>query len=322
MAAALVSPCYADLTLVAQTSLTRLPDSSSSGPQVRTVKMYFHDNLSRIEEEDGSVLIFDNDAGKVYQLLPSVKSYHVESIKDLQDFKSELPQTGSSKVTVTEETKFDPSTDTAKYLNASSTAVSFTGDARVATAGSGGGRRGGGHRRFGLGGFGFPGGGGGGYGGGGGGYGGGDSDPGYGGGGGYVGGGSRLKFPVYEISGEIWSSDTYPLPKEKHVIAQPFAVEMLYGGGPFLADIVKNIDARHDIPLHSEISVVQSYPDTYGDTSSNPPDEKLTVTFDVQTVSNDPVDPALFQVPHDYMADGQPLDLPQLQPKVVSGNSQ
>lgn len=302
----------ADVTIVSSIDVTGLPVSTSNAAVSDfplTVTTFFQGEKSRLEVSDGSVYLFDADKNTVYQIDSKFHTYRTESIQDLESFKSSLPKEQQGSVSVNSDLNSADPGDAATYLSTKTSSVALAGDAHVTVSrSSSSGRRrhgGGGGGLGGIFGGGIPGMpyGGGGYGRGGG---GGDDS----GGGGAPNGNTR--FPSYNLLGTLWISPTYQLPKEKHSIVAPIALQLMWGGSPMLGDLVKKLDNLHELPLHSEITVTQTFADPDGNNSDTSPSNNIKTTFDVQSVSYRDVDPTLFDIPAGYAKDDTAVYLPQL----------
>jgi hypothetical protein len=117
--------------------------------------------------------------------------------------------------------------------------------------------------------------------------------------------------PDFYISGAIWQSPTAKLPKDKHGNSLPFVLQMVWAGGPFVADLVKQLDQSRELPLHSEFSIKEEYPNPSA-AESILLNCTIKTTFDVQSISTSPLPPNLFIVPVSYTKSSEPFIMPQV----------
>jgi hypothetical protein len=380
----------ADLTIVAQVSVTGLNSNANGGVTPPafplTFTNYFQGDKSRLESSDGSVIIVDGSSGLVYQLNSTNSTYRVESLKKLEDFTNAFPKRFAKRLSISDDLNFLPATDTATFMNVQTTKTNVTGAAHLLVSrpesgdgdgggddtgfpggqsGQGGDPSGGGlpltrsssgypvypdpstsDPTTGTAGPGDPGAGDNGPGGP---YGpngdprqGGDNgegvpsrtggDNGGDGGsdksgsgtstdhprqeGGYV---RRTNLPTYYVTGVGWESTTFKLPKTKHSIAFPLCLQMIWAGGPFVTDLVSQLDHDRELPLHSEFTIQQSY-DATADNANILLNNTIVTTFDVKSISTAPIDSTLFTVPQTYTKDPSPISEPQLSaPYMKSG---
>lgn len=293
-----VSACRAegDMTVVSQVNVIGLADypgadafapSSKAFPEVITT--YYKGDKARTEVPGGPVTIYDSGAGKVYTLMPD-KTFTVSPLKDAAAAQPDLFAQGSLPLSVKVNLAKTEDVPGDSQIIAGAQAKKFlltgTLEAKPRANRQGGYRGGRGMGRHG--GFGLPGGGfglpfGGGYGG----YGG-------SGGGGYPGQGANSgpNFTM-QIDGEVWLSDSVPLPGSDKAGALPSLAPALFFAGPILSSASDQIGKTKQLPLYIKITLTRTTP-----SSDNPP--TIVVTEQAQSVSPAPLPDTLFAIPPGY----------------------
>jgi hypothetical protein len=101
------------------------------------------------------------------------------------------------------------------------------------------------------------------------------------------------------IDGEVWVSDSVPLPSTAAYLINPLIAQLSFsgqggrGGNLLQKPILDQLLALKDLPLKSKISVSMVSPRTQEKTT-------VTTTFDVTSVSTASISDNLFKVPDDY----------------------
>jgi len=303
----------ADLTLVSTVNVIGMPLDPGHSDNFQfplTITTFFQGEKARMEVSDGRVYIFDNEKDTVYQLDTKFDTFRTGSIKNLLDFKSSVPKEQQTNISVSSDLSTGDPLDSDTFLTLETKSISLAGDAHISISGSSGGRRGGGGGGL-LGGI----------------LGGGIHGIMYGGnghGGGYGGGGEgnsveRAKYPAYNLLGKVWVSPANQLPREKHTIVVPLALQIMWGGSPLISNLSGRLDYIHELPLHSEITVTQSFADPNSDGDDAALSNKIKTTFDVKSIAGNTVAATLFDIPNGYAKDDTPVYFPQLALPVKPG---
>lgn len=306
---ALSLPAAADLTVTSEVHVQRSADSAqspsgdTSSEETYTNTVYYQGDRARVERADGSVTLYDLKAGRVYLLTAADKTY---TSLLLTDYLKRDPYTGRDtsptstrpgpamnlKTNVHVNLKKDGVVDPKEIAGQQAHVYDLTGDispeapSSDGQSGFGGGRGGGG------GGRGRRGGGGGGFPGGGGGYPGGDR-------GGAPGGGGRPPMasgPLAQIDGEVWLSAPNIL-KTKSKISWVPLLQAQLPSGQLAQPLAGKVGRSNGVPLSTKVTLT-------GKTGPNP--SSVTAVATVKTLSEAPVDEALFKIPTDYQRVGNP----------------
>ncbi len=292
------------------------PSPPGSQTPVQTVTIYYKGGMARRETAGGLVMLYDSAAGKVYALNPTQKTYSVVGTKDVFKWLNALDAPAQSPflLPISEvlpegmrrDTKVDVEKtglqhtvndiNTLKYTLDATDRVSMEAPSRGGggggMGGSGGGRRGGRGGRGGGGGYG--GGGGGGY-----------PDGGGQGGGGPQGGGrsgAGRALPTSEMQGDLWLADAAAWPGG---VKSPL-LPLLQGTLPdtaVLKSICDKINKLKCVPLSTIVTTRLSPGGTggsYGGAYGGGGRKTMTITMQVKSITEAPLDDALFQVPTDY----------------------
>jgi hypothetical protein len=270
---ALPLPARADVKIVSEVKVSSGGEQSPSSTRIQTT--YYKGRKARLESADGTIILYDREADKVYTVSPAQKTYYVQSFKDALKADSQLPETLKKQVSVETKVDLDEVKDSVdqkrsvagreanRYTLFSTIAFNPKTTTSAARPGGGGGFPGGGGgggfpgggRRGGGGGGGFPGGGGGGGmppGGGGGGM-----PP--GGGGTPPGGGAMVQIPRSSLSGNVWVTDALSLlpngKKDEKEMVSVLLRQTLPANSPALGDMADRLAKKHLLPLASHIIV-------------------------------------------------------------------
>jgi hypothetical protein len=264
------------------------PATAAAKPEIpKTVTTYYKARMARTEVEGGPLTIYDGQAGKVFILHPDQQTYSVFSLGQMLEQSGSATEPSSAggrgrgarfdvKVNLekSDATKTIAGKEAAKYvLTASMQLISRRG------GGFGGGR-------------GFP------------------------GGGGFPRRGGRFPrggFPLAEgaspsgetggapspggpgigsiqIQGEYWLADAAFLPAAENSPLLPLLSQTLRAG-PILRDLNSKLVKSKQVPLSSKLTMTRPNAESQ---------EPLVTTMEVKTITEGPLDDALFKVPDGY----------------------
>ncbi|MCW3096988.1 MAG: hypothetical protein JWL77_2606 [Chthonomonadaceae bacterium] len=301
-------PASADLTVTSEVRVLRPADPSQNQigetrPDVTyTSTVYYQGDRARVERDDGTVTLYDLKAGRVYLLTTADKTYTSLLLSDFlkrdpYDVSSDLSRAANRPADVRVDMKKDAVIEPKEVAGQQAQVYDLTGNITASAAPPPGGYAGDGGGRGGSGGGG--GGRGGRRGGGGGGF------PGGGGGGGAPGGGgdgssrsSAGPTPVRlaQFDGEVWLSAPNVL-KSKTKISWVPLLQADLPSGRLVQPLAAKIAKSNGFPLGSKVTLTgKNMQSTAG----------VTVLATVKTLSEAPVDEALFKIPTDYQRLGGP----------------
>jgi hypothetical protein len=274
-------------------------DAPSVPPPVkRTYTTLVKGRKARRESSDGTVMLYDRAANKVYTILPKTRTYWVEGPKEAMEG-PRLPDRMADRVRVATKIKLTSGTETEIIagVTGSKSAVSgeFKLEPKAMAAGLSGGFPGGGRPRGG----GFPGG-----------RTGGGAPEGGGRGGGRPGGGMR-ELAQGSISGEVWTTEAAKLlgvgEKDARDLAFLLTAQAVGEGSPFLKPLHDQLSKKKAAPVSIRLTTtlpVAGSPDVGGQ-GGNPPSVPRTATVTItmriiRVETPEALDDSLFVIPADY----------------------
>ncbi len=278
-------PAEADAALTAQRTIS----TGQPGQIAQTLKLFYQGKNARLETDGEPVLLYDGGSGVVHALDTARSTYFTTFSPQVQQVIDQMPSGMGGPEKENLKLDFQP-TDRAAIL-AGMTAhqylvtgtVTFT-PSRSERRGRGGGRRrGGGFPLFGSAtidqyrrGEGGPN------------EEGGPDEP----------GPAPSALPHWNLSGEIWLSDTLKFPaKEDTLLAAQLVAANI---GPFLQPLADALDKHKGLPLLARITVTRTLPPSRMEAAPTPAPETTATTLTVQSVSAAPLSDALFQTPLTY----------------------
>ena len=264
------------------------PDAPKDGPPAAPkdaaglVKTFYKGKMARVEKPDGSITLYDGVKGRVYTLDAADKTYRARSMKQAAESPSPLFAQMPEGVHFSVKLTLVKSKDARTIAEKPALRYDVTGTATLKMDG------------------GFPGAGGpGGFPGGGGGFPGGPGGGGFPGGGGGQGGppqGGRPpgdgEMPSMQLEGEFWLSDSAWLPEGVKSPALPL-IQPATPDGPFAKTVAERLNKMKMLPLSSRLTLTMKRP------GQDQP-EPLTLTTEIKSITEAPLDDALFVIPSDY----------------------
>ena len=296
-------PAGADLTVTSETRVVRPADASQNQigetrpDETRGNTLYYRGDRARVEHGDGTVTLYDLKAGRVYLLSPADKTYSTLSLGDFlkrDPFAVSQDAAGRAanvKTDVRVDLKKDAVVEAKQFAGFSAQVYDLTGSVTVSvnrpSSGGRGGFPGSGRRGGRRGGGGFPGGG----------FPGGLDFQAQDGGGFPApnsGGRGASAFQPAQFDGEIWLSAPNILKTKTKVSWLPL-LQASVPSARLIQPLADKITKFKGFPLASKITVSgRNSQSSSGGTYS------ATVYSTVKTISEAPLDEALFKIPADY----------------------